>query len=199
MSVSGFSVLTSTTPGRYAVAKNIPASYGDSVNAAHFDGDGDQDLFISGDRSPSVILYNDGSGKFFAPTRTEPGDLTLAVTADFNEDGLADVIGPASYFHPPTVALNDGAGGFDLTTIALPGVDRILAPPADVNADGHVDIVLGVPTDQAAVLAGDGLGGFTLLPPFHVGAVRDLAIEDADNDGDLDLAYVSPRHRSTTI
>ena len=60
---------------------------------------------------------------------------------------------------------------------------------ADLNNDGHVDIVVNsAGSNRFALLLGDGRGGFANR--VHYGSpadTRDVVAADLDNDGDVDI------------
>jgi hypothetical protein len=119
---------------------------------------------------------------------------------DFNEDGFVDVatgnkgVGNA-LFATSHVFLNDRKGSFSDPGIDLPvaahtqGIDV-----ADVNRDGHLDIVAGnmyrqagstESSGEAVVFYGDGTGKFTTFEKFgpKFALANDIAVGDLNGDG----------------
>jgi hypothetical protein len=139
----------------------IPTFYdnGGTVAAGDFDGDGHVDLFVGGRSVPghygvspkSRLLRNDGTGRFTdvtavrAPTLSEAGMVTSSAWVDYDRDGHLDlvVVGewtPVRVFHQENgrfvertadVGLAGSEGWWNTVTVA------------DVDADGHPDLVLG--------------------------------------------------------
>lgn len=137
---------------------SMPVSKG-CVAVADIDGDGHPDLFVGGRVIPgrypetpeSYILINDGKGHFtdktaqLAPGLRHIGMVTSAVFTDFNRDGHPDLV-LAGEWMPITILLNENGRLTDHTTQYLPQStngwwNTLLV--ADLNNDGHPDIVAG--------------------------------------------------------
>lgn len=86
--------------------------------------------------------------------------------ADMNGDGFLDIVhGPArKSFSRPTIFLGDGKGTWRRwreAQFAPLAYDYGTAAAADLNGDGHQDMVLGVHLHGLIALLGDGKGNFT--------------------------------------
>jgi hypothetical protein len=158
---------------------------------ADVDGDGILDLCgVSTDRynrGAVVFIFGTGDGKFgpgvSPPIAKVSGNPVLG---DFNEDGLLDV----------AVEGNGSKGGF---TISLNQGNRTFGrngrysttclgyATADVNHDGHLDIV----DCGGAVLLGKGNGGFTYgYNSKYTGGGSLPIIADVNGDGNMDLLFL---------
>lgn len=110
--------------------------------------------------------------------------LTDAVYGDFNEDGRTDVV----YMHGGDRWLAFGAGGNVFTPGARQGVGSSLffsvplIAAADMNRDGHLDLVYRV-TELAGVALGDGKGNFGAVIESRVGHSSEYRFADFDGDG----------------
>lgn len=130
-----------------------------TVEAADYDGDGDQDLFVGvrvlpviyGTPMNGYILKNDGTGKFedvskqIAPGLNKLGMITDAVWADVDGDNDPDLVITGEYM-PVKIFVND-KGKFSESTNS-PALsksngwwNRIEA--ADLDNDGDIDFVAG--------------------------------------------------------
>lgn len=148
--------------GEFSRATNaLPAFYknGACVAAADFDGDGDIDLFVGGrvvareyGATPrSYLLQNDGRGHFtdvtskLAPSLGEAGMVTAALWLDYDGDKALDLIVVGEWM--PVRVFHQQSGRFSETTNDVGFGDSEgwwnSVTAADVNGDGHDDLVLG--------------------------------------------------------
>lgn len=152
-----------------------------SAYPADIDGDGDLDVLLT----LGTVLVNDGLGVFTDETATRVlgGQLSISqamAIADFDHDGDLDFVTGAGMHR------NDGTGvfQFDATANITFGYPEHVFT-ADVDCDGHVDVV----TSTARFLRNVGNGTFragpSLLPPASPLFVA--AVADFDGDGHADL------------
>jgi FG-GAP-like repeat len=199
------SVLLGDGHGHFTPSPSSPFACGKSPNdiaAGDFNGDGNLDLIIADTGTPFLtILLGDGKGGFASSphspfdTHSFPHVHGVAV-GDFNADGKLDAVTDSWGHDQILMFLGDGQGN-----LILPGrsfntgkrpYERLRS--ADLNKDGKPDVVT-TDLDQNAVsiLLGDGKGGLHDSPgsPFPAGeAPWSLAIDDMNNDGNLDLVIL---------
>nr|WP_319510367.1 VCBS repeat-containing protein [uncultured Draconibacterium sp.] len=179
--------------------------YESSIAFADIDGDGDQDLAISGNRGypfgeDITNLYtNDGTGNFNLAdesTCTPVHDGAIAF-ADIDGDNDQDLIinGWSLQLGGACTQLyfNDGQGNFRINNnipfTAMYGGDLVVA---DVNNDGYPDIVQNGYSSgnrYTELYLNEQNGVFSIANDTTFEAVGDgaLAFADVDSDGDIDI------------
>lgn len=188
------------------------------LSTADLNGDGFPDLVVSNsaNQTDSVqVLLNNGDatfslGQVIAQDYQFQNLGTLLF--DFDEDGKLDAVVPDTagalwFYH------GNGDGTFSTSPTMFPigGVPFGMAA-ADVNGDGHMDLVLSaVPVsdllaygvqadDQISVLLGDGKGNFG-LPTVYRGdsSPWGLAVADFNRDGHPDVVTANQYNDSATV
>jgi len=191
----------------FAGAVSYPASFKPYVIlSADLDGDGDIDLAVANEEASTITIFrNVGSGMFAAvPASTRDGFPTDqyptgGAIADFNRDGIPDII--TANFHGNSVSLMLGAGTGDAYALAAPaiyptdvGAETSNLAVGDLNGDGIPDVIATNPqTSSISVFLGAANG---TLGPAHdiiIGTAGlsqpySVAIGDFNGDGINDAA-----------
>jgi len=186
--------------GNFAQAGGTPFSAGQNpadITTADFNGDGKPDAAIAnhGVKTVTVLLGN-GKGQFSsAPgspfnVESRPHPHGIAV-ADFNGDKKSDIAVDSWGENKVLLLFGKGDGTFQFpgTKFDVGKMPYQRLRTADLNADGHADIITSnFEASSVSVLFGDGRGTFTRkdfpAPPDPFG----LAIADLNGDGHLDIA-----------
>lgn len=166
---------------------------GEQMSVGDIDGDGLPDI-MAGDGYGRTVLINIGHRQFRSTWSQEPfeGQMRLA---DVNSDGKWDLIEAVSRSLPTRVEvrvrLSRGDGTFAaavVTQVPIYDADSMLI--ADLNGDGHPDVVLSdasstASTNTFSVLLGNGTAAFD--PPSLYPSEGRLSIVDLNGDGLLDI------------
>ena len=182
------------------------------VRAADFNGDGNIDVvFVAESDEVHQLFFGDGKGGFTdmssrLPASSQGNGLALG---DVNGDGLPDIVigSTGETGHSPTskvlparnlLFLNDARnpGHFiDATATNLPATNDQTESVAlaDMNGDGHLDMVLASPSLTNRLLLNDGTGRFIdasdrldLQVPMES---REVHVVDVNRDGHNDIVF----------
>ncbi|MCB0567847.1 MAG: T9SS type A sorting domain-containing protein [Phaeodactylibacter sp.] len=170
------------------------------------DGDGDNDVLITGASNPGpeiVKLYtNDGMGNFTEVTDTPFNNIKVRRFAfsDVDGDGDSDLLMIGRNNSGPPFALfaklysNDGTGSFtEVMGTPFEGTESSAIAFSDVDGDGDSDVLItgaispGV--NIAKLYTNDGTGNYTEATgtPFAGVYYSSIAFSDVDGDGDSDV------------
>ncbi len=193
------SVHASDGRGSFARTDLVTSSIVVTWHLAELDGDGILDLLGDG-YDTFLVRLGRGDGTFGAQAPiTGSSYATVAAIADVDDDGTADIVvtrtESATGTHLPigerSVLWGNGDGTFRAGPTESSGTAQPELAVADLDRDGHLDLVQTDPTtpDQIRVLRGIGDG--TFVP--HVGLATSAPIAslianvDWNRDGTLDL------------
>jgi VCBS repeat protein len=171
-----------------------------SMAVADFNGDGRSDLVVANyGHTPdyfgtiSVLLGNgDGtfSGQLLYDTGANPNSVAVS---DLDGDGHPDIVtsnfGDDPQFDSNTVSLflGNGDGTFRSMGELSVGENPVSVSIADLNGDGHPDLVSpSLTSNTVSVLLGNGDGTFGTPEYAVAGHPMVLAVGDLDGDGHLD-------------
>jgi len=188
-----------TAVGEKAFPK-LPARAVRQVIASDLDRDGDLDLLLVHDSGTGGLTWLDNlrQGRFADRTAAAGLDKVpparAAVAADFDDDGRPDLAvlsakGDGLTFWHNIAGSAGGAGRFERWNLAAPlppGGPFTTLLAADLDNDGHLDLVLGGETGLA-VLTRRGQGFSPLAVQGGPGKATAIVAADLDGDGDLDL------------
>ena len=193
--------------GKFIWKKNVFAEKShdtEHVRVADFDKDGNLDvIFVAEDDHHHEFYLGDGKGTF-----TNVSERLLAESeangldiGDVNGDGLIDIIvGNSGSTKQNFLWLNnpEKPGHFiDYTEAGLPAIDQETQSVklADLNGDGHLDLITGNEVPPNRLFFNDGKGRFTeqaekleLPVPLHT---REVLTFDANGDKHPDILFLN--------
>ncbi|HEX7705204.1 MAG TPA: FG-GAP-like repeat-containing protein [Thermoanaerobaculia bacterium] len=185
-----------------------------SIAVADVDSDGHLDLLAAGTVGSTVsLLRGSANGTFHAPELFLSGPSAWQVVAgDFDRDGVIDFvtldynseIWSLSFVRGNANAAFQSYRAFhtnETVTVLWPGLKSSDMTAADMNDDGHVDVVViqrrpGSQLVDLAVLLGDGTGRLS-APIITQTTMRDsgglprIAVGDVNKDGRNDVVVIS--------
>tara|TARA_B100000959_G_scaffold280671_1_gene342928 strand:- start:4767 stop:8354 length:3588 start_codon:yes stop_codon:yes gene_type:complete len=176
-----------------------------------FDDDGDPDLFII-NKTESNRYFDNLRGGVFRDLTDQVGlhsesESGTAVAGDYNNDGYLDLFIGDKKTGNHSLLINNGSGSFiddNKSEKAFKNIETISATDAiffDADNDGYLDLLIAGHSVEHQKGSGlnlyynNGSGSFLLansLLPEEIGDVNQAETFDADNDGDLDIIYVTP-------
>jgi protein involved in polysaccharide export with SLBB domain len=141
-----------------------------------------------------TISYGDGNGAVSEPQFLPVhGEVRSVAVADFNEDGLNDIVFSVQR---ETAGIRLWMNQSDRKWKQENGPTRLNQyqniKTADVNGDGHMDVIAANSTEESnagvQVWLGNGKGGWIAESgPTTLGRYMDVAVADLNNDGFPDL------------
>ncbi len=184
------------------------------VGTADFNGDGRPDFYYVDASGLNVILAN-SDGSYAAPKTTAIGTATPPTgalgpaagscqAADLNGDGFADAVcfPPVWATTPsPAIFMGNGDGTLRLdSTLSIPnnlvsqGSDLVFIAFADMNSDGHLDIVFTSSEGTVFTAFGNGSGQFENLVSFQAPGgeswLKGATVADINGDGHPDIVLI---------
>jgi hypothetical protein len=148
------------------------------------------------------VMLNDGSGGLALTTTLETDNHYNVAIGDLDGDGFGDIV--ATHYELPdgtpdstlSVWLGHGDGTFGSRSTWLTGRHPNQVELADLDSDGHLDIVVvdhydyaDAPDDGLSLSRGNGDGTFEPFVPVTIGReVEYFEVVDFDGNGLADLA-----------
>lgn len=172
------------------------------ATAVDADGDGDLDVALTTGIGPP-LLYRNEAGTFTRERLAGVEAIAYAMAwSDLGGDGDLDIV-TGSYNaelsavrNSPVLGSNTGVvlhergpdGTYQATRLAAEA-QALAVVAVDVNADGHLDVVVGNDLATPDGVWIDNDGGWLEIDPFPTTSLSTMSLDlaDFDGDGDLDL------------
>lgn len=180
-------------------------------------GNGHVDVVTANFSSANLsLLEGDGSGGLADVEHIATGEgVAIVEFADVTVDGHADLITLNHTDQSVSVHAGDGAGNYDAPVhhpIFAPDGDPCGINPgpcpwpwdmhiADVNGDGHPDIITAnTDNDAVSVLVNDGAGDFSTVVEFQTGAhPAGVGLGDITGDGNPDVITANRNNDNISV
>ncbi len=203
------SLFLQTAPGTFASPVSLYSGGANWVAVGDLNGDGFPDIALTDAVGVKLLMHTGAAGSvtYAAPVAVftqsvNPGisGANLIAIADVNGDGLNDLVitDPGPVGSPPNVnvLLQDSAHPgqfFSPVTYSLsPDSIPQSIVVADVNGDGHLDIIVGGSTEVAVLLqVAAAPGTFAAAVNYPVYNATQVAIADVNGDGLSDIIVPS--------
>ena len=198
----------------FAVGKNPVSVIAQNMNGAQDEnGNGILDLLVADNGSSDIaVLFGYGNGGFQNAQFTKtPAPPTFLASADFNNDGIPDVVALAEDANAVMMFLGGFQGKLTLTGAYLvPNLSASLSindfnvstyPDGTVHGDGNLDLLIP-DTDRGSPVLLLGRGDGTLnAPPAYFGSngLTSLATGDFNNDGKADLIVTGSNSTTSSL
>jgi Tol biopolymer transport system component len=196
-------VLKGNADGSFESPVTIAVLNSEAIVAGDFNHDGFTDLAITERNNNLVdILLGDGTGAGFTTLSYDNGAngsvTTSVAVADLDEDGEMDLIFAQEndQFNTPntgsiTFVLGNADGSFQGAQDIATGLGHAyVVKIADLNSDGHADVVYTTVETPGSIIVQLGVGDGTFLAPTTISQpapAEGLVIADIDGDNKLDL------------
>lgn len=172
-----------------------------TVDAKDVDNDGDNDIIVGDRGENSIYMYfnTNGLGAFSAAQviTNQVNYVSSVKFVDVNNDGNLDILSASVSDDKIAWFENlDGLGSFGAENIVSTTINgAFYSTMGDIDNDGLKDIVASSLIDDKIIwFKGlDGLGNFSNENPVasSIDNARKVDVKDMDNDGDLDVVYLS--------
>ncbi|GAB4065586.1 hypothetical protein GCM10028777_15440 [Angustibacter speluncae] len=171
-----------------------------AVVAGDVDGDGDDDLVVSGlrgqARTPLTVLLRDVGDRFAVTPLSAVQHRTLAL-GDLDGDGALDVVGSGG-----EVWVHDASGALVAAPARGPAAEDLDLAAGDLDADGRDEVVAAAADDELVVwrLGPDGWRSATWRQyPTFPALAQNVAVADLDADGAVEVALRTRGSQVVTV
>ena len=160
------------------------------VTVADLNNDGNLDILANG--AGVNVLLGTGDGTFIFKGTYDAIDPNSFTAADFDGDGIIDLVVPETSSNSTFVLKGDGTGLFNsLTVVNTAGPNVVIA--GDFDGDGKADIgIINTDQNRFTLFSGDGTGNFALANVMPTGLYpTSIVSADFDGDGKQDFAVTN--------
>jgi len=141
----------------------------------------------------AAICINSNAQICLTSSNFPAGSNTFSgISADFNNDGKADLATVNASANSVSILLGNGAGSLGSATNFATGFNPGSVITADFNGDGNSDLVTGNSDSTISLLLGNGAGSFGASVNFMAwNSSSSITSADFNGDGKADIAAAS--------
>lgn len=190
-------VLDVEADGSFERLPVVPDRLGSAPLLADFDGDGRTDSLVI-DRNGELFLRMGEASTIFGERQNLDLSLVRDIVTFRSAAGLTGVVVSHRGSSELSILSNQGVvdvqwQGFTNTVVSLGNANPSRLAAADVDDDGHDDLVIvDASASKVFIYRGDGDGTFALDSSIDVGlGPSDVELVDVDGDGHVDLVVTS--------
>ena len=163
--------------------------------------------FAPGTSCSLGVFLGNGDGTFGTMSQCIAAGVSLGsiAVADFNHDGILDVVATEFANHSLDIAMGAGNGTFGALGVFNPplGFDAQQLLVADFNNDGTPDVVVANPAGGIQVVLFNSAGGLQATQPSPASSGGSspyrMALGDFNRDGKLDVIVTDNASTSATV
>lgn len=152
-------------------------------------------------RTPVPAKRSRGTAQWLPPheyTASEP--IAQIAAGDFNEDGLGDVAALGAHGVQVWLGSREGGGMRVGRQVDAAGAAAVAVAVADVNGDGHTDVLYADAAGELVFLRGDGAGGLAEAARSEAQALTTaILVSDWNSDGIPDVALLGAAREAALL
>lgn len=151
-----------------------------------------------------TINFNLNAQLCLTPSNDSPhsvGTNPFSITsADYNSDGISDLVVVNSGSANLSLLLGTGSGSFATSVYIAPVNSPQAVTSADFNTDGKIDLAVAYYNNNVSILLGNGSGSFAPPISFSVGTTpQAITSGDFNADGNTDLAVANRNSSNVSV
>jgi hypothetical protein len=166
---------------------------------ADFNSDGDLDIVVTGGSSGCFnVFIGTVSINFIGNRQCTLGTLGSVAVGDWSDDGKPDLV----VLGNTMISSLRNIDGVHFSSVDLWGVDPVAdIALADVDGDGHLDLITANTSGSIGVGLGSGSGWFEFSPYYYgtSSSPRNLAVGDLNGDGRVDVVTADTATDSVSV
>jgi len=207
--ITSYTILLSNGDGTFKPVTNALSIVGECLAEGDLNGDGKPDLVLFGSGTTTTngmiaIMLGNGDGTFTLK-QTYTLSFVLGVEsvaiADFNGDGIPDLVAAGGGLQGLAMLLGNGDGSFQAPQAYYPALGANYIAAGDFNGDGRPDLAVANSAGNCVEIF-LGAGGGRLQAPLFYAVEKvpaGITMADWNGDGKLDLAVANTESNTVSV